>query len=158
MIVQLNEVTNLTSKMVPHGEGRFEVSEQEQRLMLASFLNVAESFLASRAELARQGLNVPYTLSGVTLTYSKVTKAKARIAGRDYAGIPGVAYDTHQGNVIKVARNREGRLYFTVSDNNRAGERTGFTAIRLEGVRTFAFSDAGVQRAALAKAREAVAV
>ena len=158
MIVQLNEVTNLTDKMVPHGPGRFEVSEAVQRVMLASFLNVADEFLKNRAELSAKGLNTPYVLPEVVITYSKVTKSKARVAGVDYAGIPGVAFDTHTGPVVKVARNKLGKLYFTVKDNNRAGDKVAFTAARLEGVRTFHFKDQDRQREALAVARTVVAL
>jgi hypothetical protein len=158
MIVQLNEVTNLTEKMVPYGMGRFGVSEDVQRAMLASFLNVAEATLKTRAEVkAQTGLDQPNTLPRVVLTYSKVTKAKARVEGQDYAGVPGVAFDTHLGQVVKVARNKQGRLYFTVRDENRAGDKVGFTAVRLEGVRTFAFANPKVQKQFL-EAAQAVAV
>ena len=147
MIIQLNEVSNLTTNVVPYGTGRFGVSERVQRAMLASFLNVAEATLKTRAEVkAQTGLDQPNTLPRVVITYGKVTKAKPRIEGQDYAGVPGVAYDTHMGQVVKVARNKQGRLYFTVRDENRAGEGTGFTAIRLEGVRTFAFANPAVQQ------------
>jgi hypothetical protein len=147
MIVQLNEVTNLTANMVPHGMGRFAVSEAVQRTMLASFLNVAEAFLKARAEAkAATGLDQPNTLPRVVITYSKVTQTKPRIAGEHFAGIPGVAVDTHMGQIVKVARNRQGRLYFTLLDENRASERAGFTAIRLEGIRTFVFTNPTIQR------------
>ena len=154
MIVQLNEVTNLTPKMVPYGLGRFAVPESAQRLMLASFLNVAESTIKVRAEVkAQSGLDQPNTLPRVVITYSKIGQTKARIDGQDYAGIPGVAFDTHMGQVVRVKRNKEGRLYFTVRDENRAGEGIGWTAIRLEGIRTFAFANPKVQAQFLQTAR-----
>ena len=157
MIVQLNEVRNLTSKMVPYGLGQFGVTEQVQQFMLTAFLNVAEATLKVRAEVkAQTGLAQPNTLPRVVLTYSKVTKAKSRLPGQDFAGVPGVASDTHMGQVVKVDRNKQGKVYFTVRDENRAGEKTGFTAVRLEGIRTFAFANPTVQRQFLTAANVAL--
>ena len=143
MIVQLNEVSNYTSEMVPYGLGRFGVSEQKQRAMLTAFLNAAETSIKARAEVkAQSGLDTPNMLPKVVVSYGKVTKAKPRIAGEAYRGLPGVAHSTHMGQVVKVARNKQGRVYVTMVDENRDGQ---YTAIRLEGIHTFAFNDADVQ-------------
>ena len=153
-MINLNETTTYTPNLETEGMGAFAVSPREQRIMLTSFLNVAETFLAQRATMGAAGVAMPNTLPRVTVTYSKVTKAKARIAGRDYRGRTGVAYDTHEGRVVKVARNKDGRVYFTLTDDNRDGK---FTAIRLEGLRTFAFADADHQRQAVEAASRVTA-
>lgn len=153
-MINLNETTTYTPNLETEGTGSFAVSPREQRIMLTSFLNVAETFLAQREAMGRARIHLPNTLPRVTVTYGKVTKAKARIAGQDYRGRTGVAYDTHEGRVVKVARNKEGRVYFTLTDDNRDGK---YTAIRLEGLRTFAFANADHQRQAVEQARAVAA-
>lgn len=153
MIIQLNEVTNKTSNLQSYGAGQFEVPTSVQRAMLTAFLNTAEGTLKTQAELkAVTGQSQPNLLPRIVVTYNKVTKAKARIENRDYRGTPGVAMDTHMGVVVKVARNKKGEVYFTILDENRTGTSAGFTAVRLEGIRSFSFADAGVQSAFLATA------
>ena len=158
MIIQLNELTNKTTRLQSYGAGQFEVPVSVQRAMLTAFLNTAEGALKTQAELkAVTGQAQPNLLPRVVVTYSKVTKAKPRIGNRDFRQTPGVAQDTHMGQVIKVARNKQGELYATILDENRTRTGAGFTAIRLDGIRTFGFADPSVQQAFL-NAAQAVAV
>ena len=143
--VTLDQIEAATPNLQPQGEGRFGVSIEAQRLMLHSFLNVAKASLA--AGLPSEAL------PAVVLDYRKVTRTKARKVGDDFRSLPGVSVTTHIGRTIKVARNKEASVYFTLVDGNRSAEGNGFTAVRLEGIRGFAFSEPAVQTAFLARAR-----
>jgi len=146
MFIEMNEVRNRTAKIEDQGAGRFAVSKDTQRALLATYLNVAQSSLEAGMP--------PEALPPVIITYRKVTKAKARIEGVDYAALPGVFYDTHIGRAVIVRRNQRGEPFFTLKDANRdRGDQAGFTAIKLEGILSFAFAEPAVQRAFLARAR-----
>lgn len=155
MIIQSNEVKNYTGKLKPSGEGDFRVSVEDQRAMLTAFLNEAHSKLEAVAEAEARGIQAYTDLPQVMLRYRKVTKAKARIAGKDYRPLPGVSFDTHLGPVTTVARNKQGRVYFTIKDRNRAGTGRPWVAVRLEGVVSFEFEDADIQAERLRRVTQA---
>jgi len=149
MFVEINEIKSRTGRLAPLGSGRFTVSVGVQQAMLGAFLNVSADALAAGMPAAG--------LPEVRLTYTKVTKAKARMGGVDYREIPGASFDSHLGRPVKVARNKAGAVYFTLVDANRdEGSRAGFTAVKLEGIRSFMFADPSIQRAFEDKARQAV--
>jgi len=154
--VQLNEVSNKTGKIEEFGAGAFAVSKAEQRAMLANYLNDAEARIGeAKASSERTGVKVQADVPAVQITYTKVTKTKARKADQDYAATPGVSYATHKGPAVIVRRNKKGEPYFTLLDSNRVnaqGER-GFSAIKFEGILSFRYADTKTQRDALAKAR-----
>ena len=154
--VALNEVSNKTAKIEDFGTGGFAVTKAEQRAMLANYLNdAAERIDAAKASSERTGVKVQAVIPEVQITYTKVTKAKARKANQDYAAIPGVSYSAHEGPAVVVRRNKAGEPYFTLHDANRInaeGER-GFSAIKFEGILSFRYADPKAQKAALGKAR-----
>lgn len=155
-MIELNETATYTTSLVPFGLGAFAVSVAEQRQMLTQFLvDTKEREEASLEFERRTGERPPVTRPDVSLEYRKVTKTKPRVAGRDFGGRPGVSVTTHEGPVVVLKRNKAGRVYFTLVDNNRDGK---FTALRLEGIQTFSFANATAQKEALAKAREALGV
>jgi hypothetical protein len=143
--VTADQIEAVTPNLQPQGGGRFTVSVEVQRLMLHSYLNVAKDGLAA-------GLPVE-AFPAVVLDYRTVTQAAPRKAGEDFRGLPGVSSTTHIGRAVKVARAKQGHVYFTLLDANRAGEGAGYTAVRLEGIRGFAFAEPSVQTAFLARAR-----
>jgi len=146
--VTLTQIQAVTPNLQPQGSGRFAISVAAQRSMLSAFLNLARASLAA-------GLP-PEALPAVVVSYRKVTKAKRRIIGEDFRGLPGVSVDTHIGRAVKVARNKAEDVYFTLLDANRDGDERGFTAIRPEGIRGFAFSEPSIQEAFLVRARTLV--
>jgi hypothetical protein len=144
--VTIDQIEAATPILQTQGEGRFTVSVEAQRLMLRSYLNLVRDGLAA-------GLPVE-TFPALVLDYRKVTKAKPRKAGEDFRGLPGVSSSTHIGRSVKIARAKAGgHVYFTLLDANRAAEGNGYTAVRLEGIKGFAFAEPSVQTAFLARAR-----
>ena len=154
--VALNEVSNNTRKLEGFGENVFAVTKEEQRAMLANYLNdTSELLAAAKASAERTGIEVQAVIPEVEITYTKVTKAKARKANVDYAATPGVSYATHKGPAVLVKRNKQGEVYFTLKDANRVGPdgKRGFSAIKFPGILSFKYADTKAQRAALAKVR-----
>jgi hypothetical protein len=85
----------------------------------------------------------------VSMTYSKQTKTKARIAGEDYVGMPGVSFETQIGTLSvyrrvdnKVNRRKgvAGLVYFKVKTTTRGDgvQPYGYANIRPEGITGFA--------------------
>jgi hypothetical protein len=147
MFVELNEIQNRTTKLTEYGMGEHAADVATQRAMLTSFLNVARSSLEAGMP--------PEDLPKVVITYRKVTGTKARRQNVDYSPLPGVFFDTHIGQPCKVARNKKGEPYFTLLDANRQGTKGGYTAVKPEGILTFAFADPSTQARFLSRAREA---
>ena len=147
------EINANTARMADQGQGRFAVSADAQRAILGAYLNTVHATLAAHKlsqAAAGASIKVPAPIfPEVVVTYRKVTKAKRRIAGEDYRGLPGVRFDTHMGRIVKVARNKAGQVYFLLVDDAR----DGFTSLRLEGVTGFAFKRAEDQEAFMGMAR-----
>jgi len=151
MFIAYNETRNAATSLKDIGAGPRVVTAREQAVMLTNFLNAARAMLD-------MGSKPPAI---IRVTYTKVTSAKPRISDVDYVQAPGVAHITHEGIVCRVERNKKGKPYFTMLDscrdpNTTEGKQQGFTALRLEGIYTFAFVDSAVQAAALHLARVAL--
>jgi len=84
----------------------------------------------------------------VSLTYSKQTETRPRLAGEDYVSLPGVSAQAQTGTlevlrrVANKANTREGTVgdvYFRVKSMTRADgvEPFGFANIRPEGITAF---------------------
>ena len=81
----------------------------------------------------------------VSMTYRKQTKTRARIAGEDYVGMPGVSYESQTGTlsvhrkVNNKANQRKGvvgEVYLKIKSVTRADgvESFGWTNVRPEGI------------------------
>ena len=84
----------------------------------------------------------------VSMTYTKQTKTRARMAGEDYVAMPGVSYEAQTGTLMVHRRvdnkaNRRkgvvGQVYFKIKSTTRAdGEQAfGYTNVRPEGITAF---------------------
>ena len=133
-----------------------QMGRMEQLVFLTSTINIAAPVLASPIPASQLGLPL------VKVTYRKVTNCKSRSPGKDYKRAAGLQAATHIGRIIKVARNKQdGHIVLTIDDINRAprngeGEEkeVGFTAVRLEGLRSFTFADPLVRRGALKRLKD----
>lgn len=154
--VKQDEVASQTAKLEEFGSGSFAVTQTEQQAMLTAYLNDASQRIAdAKASFERTGIESKANVPEIEITYTKVTKSKARKANVDYQEVPGVSYATHKGPAVRVLRNKLGEVYFTLLDANRVnaqGER-GFSAIKFPGILSFRYADTQAQRDALAKAR-----
>lgn len=159
VFIELNEIRNRTGRLsAVGGTGQFSVSVAVQQAMLGAFLNVTHDALAALPNLTDEmAAALRASMPEVEVTYTKVTSAKARIGGQDYREKPGTAMDCHRGQPVTVRRNKAGSPYFTLLDANRdLGDARGFTALKLEGLRSFGFADPKIQQAFEEKARESV--
>jgi len=108
-------------------------------------LNPAQaSELLTAANASSEGLAV----ITVSMTYRKQTKTKARIAGEDYVGMPGVSFESQTGTlsvhrkVDNPANRRKGvvgEVYLKIKSVTRADgvESFGWTNVRPEGITAF---------------------
>lgn len=83
----------------------------------------------------RMGL---FTFS-IAVEYDKQTKAKPRIEGENYVGLPGTTSKLHLGTLVAAPTNKEGAVYLRVFDMARAdGESpANWTALKLCGLKSF---------------------
>lgn len=84
----------------------------------------------------------------VSMTYRKQTKTKARLAGEDYVGMPGVSFEAQTGTLsvhkrVNNPANRRkgvvGEVYLKIKSVTRADgvDSFGFTNVRPEGITAF---------------------
>ena len=113
-------------------------------------INTPALDLGTRAQLL---LSIATVLQGngvvtVALTYDKQTDTRARIAGKDYVGMPGVSNKAQIGKLsvfryVNNAANRKlgrvGDIYLKVETSTRADGTTpvGYANLRPEGVTAF---------------------
>lgn len=85
----------------------------------------------------------------VSMTYTKQTDTKPRIAGEDYVGMPGVSMESQTGTLMvhrrvnNKANQRKGvvgQVYFKIKSITRAdgAQAFGYTNVRPEGITAFA--------------------
>jgi hypothetical protein len=75
----------------------------------------------------------------IAVEYAKQTKAKPRIEGEHYMGLPGTSTQLHVGTLVAAPTNKEGEVYLRVFDMARAdGENAAaWTALKLCGLKAF---------------------
>jgi hypothetical protein len=88
---------------------------------------------------AINGTRMGVFLFSVACEYDKQTKAKPRIEGETYVGLPGTTSKLHLGTLVAAPTNKEGEVYLRVFDMARAdGESAAnWTALKLSGLKSF---------------------
>jgi hypothetical protein len=88
---------------------------------------------------AINGTRMGFFTFSVALEYDKQTKAKPRVEGEHYMGLPGVSCKLHVGTLVAAPTNKEGQVYLRVLDMARAdGENAAnWTAFKLSGIKSF---------------------
>ena len=88
---------------------------------------------------AINGTRLGFFTFSVAVEYDKQTKAKPRVEGTHYMGLPGATSKLHVGTLVAAPTNKEGEVYLRVLDMARAdGERAAnWTALKLKGIKKF---------------------
>jgi len=88
---------------------------------------------------AINGTRMGFFTFSVAVEYDKQTKAKPRLEGTHYLGLPGTTSKLHVGTLVAAPTNKEGEVYLRVLDMARAdGESAAnWTALKLSGLKSF---------------------